>query len=48
MNKKIVTSQSIMWAAAIIVVAATEEKDFAVWLIVLLATVSIIYLTKES
>lgn len=48
MNKKIVTSQSIMWAAAIIVVAAAEEKDFAVWLIVLLATVSIIYLTKES
>ena len=48
MGKKLIISQSIMWAAAIIVVAATEEKDFAVWLIVLLATVSIIYLTKES
>ena len=30
MNKKIIISQSIMWAAAILVVSIVEEKEFAV------------------
>ena len=42
MAKKVVISQSIMWAAAILVVSIVEEKEFAV----LLATTSLINLGK--
>jgi hypothetical protein len=42
MAKKLVISQSIMWAAAILVVSIVEEKEFAV----LLATTSLINLGK--
>ena len=38
MNKKIIISQSIMWAAAILVVSIVEEKEFAVLMLVILAT----------
>ena len=44
MAKKLVISQSIMWAAAILVVSIVEEKEFAV--LVLLATTSLINLGK--
>ena len=46
MNKKLVISQSIMWAAAILVVSIVEEKEFAVLMLVLLATTSLINLGK--
>ena len=46
MNKKLVISQSIMWAAAILVVSIVEEKELAVWMLVLLATTSLINLGK--
>ena len=46
MNKKIIISQSIMWAAAILVVSIVEEKEFAVSMLVLLATISLINLRK--
>ena len=46
MNKKLVISQSIMWAAAILVVSIVEEKEFAVLMLVLLATMSLINLGK--
>ena len=36
MAKKVVISQSIMWAAAILVVSIVEEKEFAVLMLVLL------------
>ena len=42
MNKKLVISQSIMSAAAIYVFSIVEEKEFAVLMIVLLATTAII------
>jgi hypothetical protein len=48
MNKKIIISQSIMWAAAILVVSIVEEKEFAVLMLVLLATVSLMNLRKEK
>ena len=46
MNKKIIISQSIMWAAAILVVAIVEEKQFAISMLVILATVSLMNLRK--
>ena len=48
MNKKIVTSQSIMWAAAILVVSIVVEKEFAVFMLVILATTSLITLRKGN
>ena len=48
MNKKILISQSIMWAAAILVVSIVEEKKFTVLMLVLLATVSLMNLRKEK
>ena len=48
MNKKIIISQSIMWAAAILVVSIVEEKEFAVFMLVILATTSLITLRKGN
>ena len=48
MNKKIIISQSIMWAAAILVVSIVEEKEFAVLLLVILATISLITFRKGN
>jgi hypothetical protein len=48
MNKKIIISQSIMWAAAILVVSIIEEKEFAVFMLVILATTSLITLRKGN
>ena len=41
-----VISQSIMWAAAILVVSIVEEKEFAVLMLVLLAITALINLGK--
>ena len=48
MNKITIISQSIMWAAAILVVSIVEEKEFAVLMLVILATTSLITLRKEN
>ena len=48
MNKKIIISQSIMWAAAILVVSIVEEIEFAVLMLVILATTSLITLRKGN
>ena len=48
MNKKVIISQSIMWAAAILVVSIVEEKEFAVLMLVILATTSLITLRKGN
>jgi hypothetical protein len=37
-----------MWAAAILVVAITDEKQFAILILVVLATASLMFLKKES
>jgi len=47
MIEKIIIAQSILWAAAILVVTMAEENNFSIWLLVLLATVSITYLSKQ-
>ena len=46
--KKIMISQSIMWAAAILVVSIVDEKQFAILMLVILATVSLMNLRKEK
>ena len=46
MNKKLLISQSIMWAAAILVVSIVDEKEFAIFMLLVLATVSLINLKK--
>ena len=48
MNKKLMDFQSFMWAAAMLVVALVEEKQFIVILLVLLATVSLINLKRAN
>ena len=48
MGKKLIISQSIMWAAAILVVAIVDEKHFAILMLVVLATASLMFLKKES
>ena len=37
-----------MWAAAILVVAIVEEKQFAVLMLVILATISLMFLKKGN
>ena len=44
--KKIMSTQSIMWAAAILVVSIVDEKQFAILMLVILATVSLMNLRK--
>ncbi len=46
MNKKLLISQSIMWAVAILVVSIVDEKQFAILMLVILATVSLMNLRK--
>ncbi len=46
MNKKLLISQSIMWAAAILVVSIVDEKQVAILMLVILATVSLMNLRK--
>jgi|TARA_B100001996_G_scaffold297053_1_gene237399 hypothetical protein len=48
MNKKILISQSIMWAAAILVVSIVEDKQFVILMLVILATVSLGNLRKVN
>ena len=46
MNNKLIISQSIMWAAAIIVNALVDEKQFAILFLVILASSSLMMLKK--
>ena len=41
MNKKVLLSQSILWAAAILVVSIVESKEFTLLMLVVLAVVSL-------
>ena len=47
MSNKVVLSQSIMWAAAVLVVAISHEKQFAVLMLIVLATTALLYLKKQ-
>ena len=39
-------SKSIMWAAAILVVSIVDEKQFAILMLIILATISLINIKK--
>jgi len=48
MSEKLLISNSIMWAAAMLAVAIVEEKQFAILLLVVLATVSLMFLKQGN
>ena len=48
MDKKLLISQSIMWASAILIVAIVDEKQFASLLLIILAAVSLMKLRKSE
>ena len=45
--KKTLISQSIMWAAAILVVSIVEEKRFTLLMLLVLASVSLMNLRNQ-
>jgi len=44
--KRLIISQSIMWAAAILMVAILDDTNFEILLLTVLATISILNLNK--
>ncbi|MEK9691047.1 MAG: hypothetical protein VW179_03555 [Pelagibacteraceae bacterium] len=46
--KKLIISQSIMWAAAILMVAILDDTNFEILLLVVLASISILNLKKKK
>jgi len=46
LNTKLLISQSIIWAAAILVVSIVDEKQFGISLLVILATASLMNLRE--
>ena len=48
MDKKLLISQSILWASAILVVAIIDEKQFAFLLLIILAAASLMNLRKSE
>ena len=48
MDKKLLISQSIMWASAILIVAIVDEKQFSSLLLIILAAVSLMNLRKSE
>ena len=47
MGNQVVLSQLIMWAAAVLVVAISQEKQVAVLMPIVLATTALLYLKKQ-
>ena len=47
-DKESLISNSIMWASAILVVSIVEETQFAILMLVILATTSLMFLKKET
>ena len=48
MKQKLIISQALMWAAAILVVALVDDKASAVPILVVLATISLGSLSKSD
>ena len=46
--KKLIISQSIMWAAAILMVAILDDTNFEILLLIVLASISILNLKKKK
>ncbi len=48
MKNKLIISQSILWATALLVVSLLDDKQYTLFLLALLATVSVANLNKNS
>jgi len=48
MKNKLVVSQSILWATALLVVALVDHTQFTLFLLALLATVAVVNLNKTN
>ena len=48
MKNKLIVSQSILWATALLVVAVVDDTQYTLFLLVLLATVAVVYLNKNN
>tara|TARA_B100001540_G_scaffold97585_1_gene87847 strand:- start:368 stop:523 length:156 start_codon:yes stop_codon:yes gene_type:complete len=46
--KKLIISQSIMWASAILLMAILDDKNFQILLLVILATMSVLNLRSNK
>jgi hypothetical protein len=47
MKNKLIVSQSLMWATALLVVALVNDKQYTLFLLAPLATVSVVNLNKN-
>ena len=47
MSNTVVLSQSVMCAAAALVIAISQEKQFAALMLIVLATIALFYLQKQ-
>ena len=48
MKNKLIVSQSILWATALLVVALVDDTQYTLFLSVLLATVAVVNLNKNN
>ena len=48
MKNKLIVSQSILWATALIVVALVDVTQYTLFLLALLATVAVVNLNKNN
>ena len=48
MKNKLIVSQSILWATALLVVALVDDTQYILFLLVLLATVAVVNLNKNN
>lgn len=48
MKNKLVVSQSILWATALLVVALVDDTQYLLFLLALLATAAVVNLNKNN
>ena len=48
MKNKLIVSQSILWATALLVVALVDDTQYTLFLLVLLATAAVVNLNKNN
>jgi len=48
MKNKLIVSQSILWATALLAVALVEDTQYTLFLLALLATVAVVNLNKNN
>ena len=48
MKNKLIVSQSILWATALLVVVLVDDTQYTLFLLVLLATVAVVNLNKNN